>query len=349
VLQIINLSHGVIIVLGAYFALVLRRLWGVDPLIGLPAVAALCFAVGYAYQRYLISPAIRRVNILYSPLVTYGVALVAQNGFSLVFSPDNQSILPEYAHRFFRIDGVTINLLQVAFVASLALMGLLALLLRRFPLGRILRAVAEQPLAARLCGVNIAQIHALTFGLSAAFAGAAGVLIGMLYPFAPTSQENWTLYGFVVVVLGGAGSAVGALLGGLMLGIIGALTSEYIGAAYPNAVVFLVLVLMLMVKPNGLLGSAFGGLALMRRAGAGLAALCLLAALPPRLCTPRPSRSGSSSTSTSTPRWRPHGACLAALRAIGASAPRHSWAWAPWPPPSISPQPRARSGTRAGT
>ena len=260
VLEIINLSHGVIIVLGAYLALALRRTWGLDPLIALPFVAAVCFAVGYVYQRYLISPAIRHASLLYSLLVTYGVALVAQNAFSLIFSPDNQSIRPDYANRFLRIEGVTINGLQiVAFVASLALIGLLAFLLRRFALGRTIRATAEQALAARLCGVNVEEVHALTFGLSAAFAGAAGVLIGMLYPFAPTSQENWTIYGFVVVVLGGAGSAAGALLGGLLLGIMGSLTSEYIGPAYPNAVVFLVLVLMLVVKPNGLLGTAFGG------------------------------------------------------------------------------------------
>lgn len=260
VLQIINLSHGVIIVLGAYIALVLRRLWGLDPLFALPAVAAICFAVGYVYQRYLISPAIRRANLLNSLLVTYGVALVSQNALSLMFSPDNQSIRPNYANAFFRLDGVTINILQiVAFLASLALIGVLALLLRRSPLGRTIRATAEQSLAARLCGVNVDEVQALTFGLSAAFAGAAGVLIGMLYPFAPTSQENWTIYGFVVVVLGGAGSAAGALLGGLLLGVIGSLTSEYVGPAYPNAVVFLVLVLMLLIKPTGLLGAAFGG------------------------------------------------------------------------------------------
>jgi branched-chain amino acid transport system permease protein len=260
VLQILNLSHGVIIVMGAYLALVFRRLWGVDPLLALPPVAVIGFAVGYVFQRGLISPAIRRANLLYSLLVTYGVALVAQNALSLLFSPDNQSIRPDYANGFFRIAGVTINVLHViAFAASVVLIGLLALLLHRSPLGRTIRATAEQGLAARLCGVDVEQVHALTFGISAAFAAAAGVLIGMLFPFAPTSQENWTIYGFVVVVLGGAGSAAGALVGGLLLGVIGSLTSEFIGPAYPNAIVFLVLVLMLLVKPNGLLGSAFGG------------------------------------------------------------------------------------------
>jgi branched-chain amino acid transport system permease protein len=260
VLQILNLSHGVIIVMGAYLAFVLRRLWGLDPLLTLPVVAAAGFALGYVYQRYLISPAIRRANLLNSLLVTYGVALVIENALTLVFSPDSQTIRPDYANGFFRIGGVTINVLHViAFVASLLLIGLLALLLRRTPFGRTIRATAEQTLAAKLCGVDVEQVHALTFGLSSAFAAAAGVLIGMLFPFAPTSQENWTIYGFVVVVLGGAGSAAGALLGGLLLGIIGALTSEFVGPAYPNAIVFLVLVLMLLVKPNGLLGSAFGG------------------------------------------------------------------------------------------
>lgn len=260
VLGVLNLSHGVLIVLGAYLALVARRVLGLDPLLALPAVATVCFAVGYVYQRYLIFPAIRRASLLSSLLVTYGVALVIQNAFSLVFSPDNQSIRPDYANIFFRLGGVTINLLQlIAFAASVVLIGLLALMLRRLPIGRTIRATAEQGLAARLCGVDIERTYALTFGLSAALAGAAGVLIGMLFPFAPSSDENWTIYGFVVVVLGGAGSASGALLGGLLLGIIGSLTSEFVGPAYPNAVAFLVLVLMLLVKPNGLLGSAFGG------------------------------------------------------------------------------------------
>ena len=260
VLGVLNLSHGVLIVLGAYLALVARRVLGLDPLLALPAVALVCFAVGYVYQRYLIFPAIRRASLLSSLLVTYGVALVVQNAFTLVFSPDTQSIRPDYANAFFRFGGVTINLLQlIAFAASVVLIGLLAFVLRKLPIGRTIRATAEQGLAARLCGVDIERTYALTFGLSAALAGAAGVLIGMLFPFAPSSDENWTIYGFVVVVLGGAGSASGALLGGLLLGIIGALTSEFVGPAYPNAVAFLVLVVMLLVKPNGLLGSAFGG------------------------------------------------------------------------------------------
>lgn len=259
VLGVVNLSHGVLVILGAYLALLAHRVLGLDPVVAIFGVAAVCFLVGYLYQSLLVSPAIRRANLLSSLLITYAVALIAQNLFVLVFSPDFQSVRPDYANTFLRVHGITFNLLQIVVLAvSLILVGILALILNKLPLGRIIRATAEQELAARLCGVDVERIYALTFAIAAAFAGAAGVLIGMLFPFSPSSQENWTVYGFVVVVLGGIGSASGALLGGLLLGIIGTLTTELLGPAYPNAIVFLVLVVMLLVRPTGLLGNAFG-------------------------------------------------------------------------------------------
>jgi branched-chain amino acid transport system permease protein len=249
-----------LVILGAYLALFARRILGIDPLVAIPAVAALLFAFGYVYQRFCIHPAIKRSSLLSSLLVTYGVALLLQNGFTLLFSPDVQSLRPAYANAFVRAGGVTFNLLQVAALAvSLVLILLLSLLLNRSTFGRIVRATAEQEMAARLCGVNIEHIYAMTFGFAAAFAGVAGVLIGMLVPFSPATQDNWTIYGFVVVVLGGIGSASGALLGGLLLGLIATLTTQLIGAAFPNAMMFFVLVAMLLLRPNGLLGNAFGG------------------------------------------------------------------------------------------
>jgi len=259
VLGVVNLSHGVMVILGAYLALLMRRTLGLDPIVAMPLVAAVCFLVGYFYQRFLVSPAIRRASILSSLLITYAVALVAQNVFVLVFSPDVQSIRPDYANAFLRLHGFTFNLLQIiVLAASLALIGLLALILNKLPLGRTIRATAQQELAARLCGVDVEQIYALTSAIAAAFAGSAGVLIGMLFPFSPSSQDNWTIYAFVVVVLGGVGSASGALLGGVLLGVISTLTTQFVGPAYPNAMMFLVLVVMLLVRPTGLLGNAFG-------------------------------------------------------------------------------------------
>jgi branched-chain amino acid transport system permease protein len=135
---------------------------------------------------------------------------------------------------------------------------LLALLLARTSFGRAIRATAQQPLAAQLSGLNVRHIHAMTFGLGTAFAGASGTIIGIVQPFSPASEVAWTLNAFIVVVLGGIGSPAGALLGGILLGLINAYTSQYIGPALTNAMMFLVLVLMLLVRPQGLLGNAFG-------------------------------------------------------------------------------------------
>ena len=112
-------------------------------------------------------------------------------------------------------------------------------------------------MAARLCGVNVRHVYALTFAVSAAFAGAAGIVIGIILPFSPADEATWTLNAFVVVVLGGVGSPAGALIGGLLLGMVSTLTAQYIGPSFPNVTMFLLLVLLLLVRPPGLLGNAF--------------------------------------------------------------------------------------------
>ncbi|MEP4423793.1 MAG: branched-chain amino acid ABC transporter permease, partial [Nitratireductor sp.] len=124
--------------------------------------------------------------------------------------------------------------------------------------GRAIRATAQQPLAAELCGLNVKNLHGLTFGLGAAMAGAAGAIIGIVQPFTAASEVAWTLNAFIVVVLGGIGSPAGALVGGLLLGLINAYTAQYVGPSLTQAAMFLVLVLMLLVRPSGLLGNAFG-------------------------------------------------------------------------------------------
>jgi branched-chain amino acid transport system permease protein len=135
----------------------------------------------------------------------------------------------------------------------------LAFVLERTHIGRIIRATAQQELAARLCGVNARHVYALTFGVSAAFAGASGAILGLVLPFSPPDEGLWTMNAFVVVTLGGVGSPSGALLGGLLLGLINTFTGRLIGPAFPNAMMFLVLVAMLLARPSGLLGNAFRG------------------------------------------------------------------------------------------
>jgi branched-chain amino acid transport system permease protein len=257
VLHVINLSHGILVLIGAYLALIVSTTLGVDPMLTIPVVMAVLFAFGYVYQRFLIQYAVDR-SPLGSMLLTFGVALMLQNLMIWVFSPDMKNITPSYAFTSFHLGLVTFSAVRVsALAASLVLLSCLALLLKFSPLGRVIRATAQQTLAAQLCGVNVRHVYALTFAVSAAFAGAAGIVIGVIMPFAPNDEALWTMNAFVVVVLGGVGSPAGALLGGLLLGIVNTLTAQYIGPSFPNVTMFLLLVLLLLVRPNGLLGNAF--------------------------------------------------------------------------------------------
>lgn len=260
VMGVVNLSHGVIVMIGAYLAWFLWHAAGLDPLLAIPPIMLVLFAAGYAYQRGLIQLAVERSSLLASLLLTFGVALMLRNTLVLVFSPDMRSITPAYAGSPLRLLGIVFDPVRLAaLAASLALLGVLTFVLRATRVGRVIRATAQQELAARLCGVNSLHVYGVTFGVAAAFAGASGAILGIVLPFSPPDEALWTLNAFVVVVLGGVGSPAGALLGGLLLGIISTGTSELIGPAFPNAMMFLILVLMLLLRPAGLLGNAFAG------------------------------------------------------------------------------------------
>ena len=257
VLHVINLSHGILVLLGAYLALIFSETLHIDPLLTMPLVMAALFGVGYVYQRLLIQRAVDS-SAVGSMLLTFGVALMLQNVMIWAFSPDMKNITPGWAFASFKLGGITFDAVRVsALLASLVLLSCLAALLKFSPLGRVIRATAQQTLAARLCGVNERHVYALTFAVSAAFAGAAGIVIGIILPFSPADEATWTLNAFVVVVLGGVGSPAGALIGGLLLGLVSTLTAQYIGPSFPNVTMFLLLVLLLLVRPHGLLGNAF--------------------------------------------------------------------------------------------
>jgi branched-chain amino acid transport system permease protein len=257
VLHVINLSHGILVLMGAYLALIFSELLHLDPLVCIPLVMAVLFCVGYGYQRFLIQRAVDRASIN-SMLLTFGVALMLQNAMIWLFSPDMKNITPTYAFSSFQIGQVNFDAVRVsALIASLILLCLLALFLKYSSMGRVIRATAQQTMAAQLCGVNVRHVYALTFAVSAAFAGAAGIVIGIILPFSPNEEGTWTLNAFVVVVLGGVGSPAGALIGGLLLGVVSTMTAQYVGPSFPNVTMFLLLVVLLLVRPHGLLGNAF--------------------------------------------------------------------------------------------
>ena len=259
VIGIVNLTHGIFVVAGAYFAMVLFAELGLDPLVSIIPIGVVLFAAGYVYQRTIIHWAVSRASLEASLVVTFGMAMIFRNLLQLWFGPDVQTITPFYSFVSVALGPVRVDMVRLAALgASMLLLLGLTLMLARTHFGRAMRATAQQPLAAALSGLNVGRIHGLTFGVSAALAGASGAIIGIVQPFSAASEVAWTLNAFIVVVLGGVGSPAGALVGGLLLGLINAYTAQYVGPALTQAAMFLVLVGMLLLRPQGILGNAYG-------------------------------------------------------------------------------------------
>lgn len=260
VLGVVNLAHGIFVLLGAYIGLALKQTVGVDPLAAIPVVFVVLFMLGALLQLTLVAGAVRRSSLMSSLLITFGASLVLRDVVILVFGPDVQSLSSAWLLDTFRIGDVIVDGARATgLITSLFLLGLLSFALYRLKVGRAMRATAQQGFAAGLCGIDARRIYAVTFGISAAFAGTSGIIIGLINPFSPFDDTYWTLNAFVTVVLGGVGSPVGALLGGLLLGEISTFSSQYVGSLYPNVFIFGALLLMLIVRPNGLLGNAYKG------------------------------------------------------------------------------------------
>jgi branched-chain amino acid transport system permease protein len=257
VLHVLNLSHGMLTIVGAYLALTLSDALQVDPLLVLPLVMIVTGGLGYAYQRLLVQRVLDATG-MGSMLLTLGVAMMAQNVLTWTYSPDVRALTPAWSFASARLGELRFDLVRLgALAVSLVLLCCLSVLLQRTTSGRQIRATAQQGLAARLCGVDVPHVYALAFAIASAFAGAAGVVIGLILPFTPSSDATWTLNAFMVVTLGGVAGPMGALIGGLLLGVIYTMAGQFVGPAYANAVMFLILVGTLVLRPHGILGHSF--------------------------------------------------------------------------------------------
>jgi branched-chain amino acid transport system permease protein len=254
VLNIVNLAHGAFIMLGAYVSYYLFTLLHVDPFAALPLCMLSLFALGYLLQRHVLN-LIVRAPMFNTLLITFGLDVVLKYLAQIVFSADFRVVNPSYAGANFALAGATLPLVRVlAFAVALALTCAVWLLLNRTRLGRAVRACAQNLVAARLYGVQPRTVYALTFGLGAALAGAAGDLYGVVSQINPYIGDALTAKSFAIAVIGGLDNPMGVVVGGLFLGVLESLTSLYIGPTYTDVASFGVLVLVLIVRPKGLLG-----------------------------------------------------------------------------------------------
>lgn len=256
VLNIVNLAHGALIMLGGYCVYFLFTGAGIDPFAALPIAMLVMFAVGYALQRFILNLIIRSA-LLNTLLITFGLDVVLTYLAQLIFSADFRAINPSYAGANVTFSGVTIPLVRLAaFGTALVLATALWLLLERTRLGRAIRATSQNLVAARLYGVNPRQLYAVTFGLGAALAGAAGGLYGVVSQLTPYIGASLTAKSFVIAIMGGLDNPFGIIAGGLFIGIAEALASLYLGPTFTDAISFGLLVLILVARPKASLRGA---------------------------------------------------------------------------------------------
>lgn len=254
VLHIINFAHGALLMLGLYAVYYLNTRFGIDPYVALLIVPPAMFALGYALQRGIIGKAShgRDENIL---LVTLGLSIIIENLALYFFKSDTRLIDTPYSFETVEIFGAFLPLPKlIAFAGALVTAGSLWLLMSRTDLGRAIRALAKERKGSQLVGIDTEHVYAMSFGLGIACLGVAACLLLPSYYVSPQVGHGFVLIAFTIVVLGGMGSFVGALLGGFIIGVVEAMGGLFLGESLGQIGIFLIFILVLIFRPTGLLG-----------------------------------------------------------------------------------------------
>lgn len=254
VLHIINFAHGSLLMLALYGVFFLNIVFGIDPYVALLIVPPAMFVLGYGLQRLIITRAShgRDENIL---LVTLGLSIVIENLSLYFFRSDTRIIDTPYSFETVEVLGAYLPLPRViAFFGALVTAALLWLIMARTDLGRAIRALAKERTGSRLVGIDVDHMYAMSFGIGVACLGVAACLLLPSYYVSPHVGHGFVLIAFTIVVLGGMGSFVGALIGGLIIGIVEALGGLYLGESLGQIGIFVIFILILLFRPTGLLG-----------------------------------------------------------------------------------------------
>ena len=254
VLNVINILHGSLIILGSYTAFFAYQFFKISPFLFVPVAAILLFCLGYVVQRVFINR-VMASPVLITLTLTFGLNLLLYNIMIIAFKADYRKVILSPPLGSIELAGLVLpvdRLISMAF--AFVLVGLLYLLLRASQIGRAIVAVRMDHDAAALMGVNVMSIYAITFGLGAALAGAAGSLFSVIFPISP--ETGFALLGkaFVICILGGLGSVPGVMAGGLTLGVIENYSALFFGPEHSITVSFSLLILLLLFRPTGIMG-----------------------------------------------------------------------------------------------
>lgn len=253
-MKVMNISHAAFAVLGAYLAYWLFVLLKIDPLFSLPLIVVLLFAVGGAVYRLFVRPIMKaREPLMASMVVTFGLAIVVENLMSYFWRPDPRILKPPYTGSSFFVGEVAISQGPlIGFLLATIAITLLYLFLHNTYTGKAVQATWQNPVGAALVGVNTERVSLITFGLSIASAGIAGVAMAFIYAFYPPVQMIWTLFVFLVTIVGGVGSLLGTAAAGLVIGFVIGVSAAFLPFIWVNVLLFGLLLLILLFKPSGL-------------------------------------------------------------------------------------------------
>jgi branched-chain amino acid transport system permease protein len=253
VVRVVNFAHGEMMAIAMYLAIVLFNTLGVDPLVLVIPLAGVLFVLGYALQAGIINPFISRPE--YSQFILLvAIAIIITNVLLIIFGPDARSVQTSYSFDSFAIGPVIVDATKVYAGAGTILIAAVLFAFFRFaPLGKAIRACADNYTGALVVGLDVKRLYALTFGIGAACVGAAGSMMVLLIDVTPALGPAYTLLAFIIVITGGLGSMPGALLGGVLIGLTEALAGLFFTPSAKSMFSFGLLVLVLLLRPQGLL------------------------------------------------------------------------------------------------
>ena len=255
VLHIINFAHGAMLMLALYSAYFLFKILNIDPYVAILIVTPASFIFGYVIYRWGIGKLSggKDQNIL---LITLGLSIILENAALFFFTGDQQTISLSYSYDSLDLGFLYLSYPKlISFIASLVICGLLWMLMSLTDLGKAIRAVAKQREGARLVGIDVEHVFAVTFGIGIACLGAAGCMLLPIFYVDPYTGNVFVIIAFTIVVLGGMGSIVGALLGGFVIGVTESVGGLLLGESLGQIGISLIFILILICRPTGIFGS----------------------------------------------------------------------------------------------
>ena len=254
VMRLINVTHGELLIIAAYLNFEVSNELGTDPIFSTILIIPILFIIGYSVQLLILNPVMSR-GMEPPLLMAFGLSIIAQNAMILRWGGDPRSLSADYSTEGLSLFGVNVPFMYfAAFILSFVVIGATHLYINRTYLGKAIRAATQDAQTARVMGVNVRQIYAITYGISACLAGLGGLMIGLTFSFSPAGGFPWLLKSFVVVVLGGMGSIVGTLAGGLLLGFAEGGAAPIVGSGYRDMVGYVIFLAVLLLRPRGLFG-----------------------------------------------------------------------------------------------